>query len=86
LFTRQIHNRMYLTDVVWLTYFDRRGELKSGMVTIEIEFSSSNSSIKYLDVTYSDSEIRDAVEGNPKILRNIDSYMRNKLLKAEFNF
>jgi hypothetical protein len=60
-----MHDRMCLTDVVWLTY-NRRGELKSGMVTIEIEFSSSNSSIKYLDVTYCDSEIRNVVESNPK--------------------
>jgi hypothetical protein len=84
--TRQIHDKVCLTDAVWLTYSNRRGELKSGVVTIEIEFSSSDSIINYLNIEYSDSEIMEAVESNPKILRNIDSYLRNKLLKIEYNF
>jgi hypothetical protein len=72
--------------VVCLNYVGKNGKPSSGMVTIELEFSSSDSSINYLEVSYSDSEIEDLVESKPEVLRNIDSYLRNKLLKVEYNF
>ena len=58
---------------------------KSGMITIEFEYSSSHLAINYLDVAFSDDDLRKHVEGNPRVLRNIDSYLRNRLLYQEYN-
>lgn len=52
---------------------------------MEIEFSMSDLSINYLDVEYSDRKLMELVESKPQILRNIDAYLRNKLLKVEYN-
>lgn len=58
---------------------------KSGMITIEFEYSSSHLTLNYLDVEFSDNDLRKHVECNPRVLRNIDSYLRNKLLYQEYN-
>jgi hypothetical protein len=76
---------LHFADIISIRYRDD-GLIKSGIITIDIEFSPSNLSINYLDVQYSDPILGQKVEDNPNILRNIDSYLRNKLLKLEYNF
>jgi len=58
---------------------------RSGMITIEFEYSSTLLTINYHDVEFSDNDLRKHVEGNPRVLRNIDSYLRNRLLYQEYN-
>jgi hypothetical protein len=41
--------------------------------------------IEYLDVQYSDTQLERQVESSPQVLKNIDAYLRNKLLKLEYN-
>ncbi len=74
-----------MTDIMFLKYLVE-GITHSGMLTVEFEYSSSRCTINYLDVHFSDPEIRQQVEGNRYVLRNIDSYLRNKLLNQEYNF
>jgi hypothetical protein len=73
-----------MTDVVFLRYMSE-GIIQSGTLAIEFEYSSSLCSINYLDIQYSDPQVRKHVEGNPNVLRNIDSYLRNNLLYQEYN-
>ena len=60
------------------------GIIHSGTLAIEFEYSSSHCSINYLDVQYGDPQMRKHVEGNPNVLRNIDSHLRNNLLYQEY--
>jgi hypothetical protein len=73
-----------MTEMVFLKYVVD-AVTKSGMITIEFEYSSSRLTINYLDVEFSDNDLRKHVEGNPRVLRNIDSYLRNNLLYQEYN-
>ena len=73
-----------MTDLVFLRYMSE-GITHSGMLTVEFEYSSSLCSINYLDVQYSDPQMRKHVEGNPNVLRNIDSHLRNNLLYQEYS-
>lgn len=56
----------------------------SGILTIEFEYYSSDGSIKYRDMHYSDPRLIKHIEGNPRVMRNIDSYLRKNLLEAEY--
>ena len=73
-----------MTDFVFLRYMSE-GIMHSGMLTVEFEYSSSLCSINYLDVEYSDPQMRKHVEENPNVLRNIDSHLRNNLLFQEYS-
>lgn len=73
------------TDIVSLTYLDQKGVTRSGIITIELQFAPSTLSIDYIDVHYSDAQLEKQIESNPNVLRNIDSYLRNKLLKLQYN-
>jgi hypothetical protein len=73
-----------VTDPVFLRYMSE-GIMHSGMLTVEFEYSSSLCSINYLDVEYSDPQMRKHVEENPNVLRNIDSHLRNNLLFQEYS-
>ena len=73
-----------MTEIVFLKYV-ADAVTKSGMITIEFEYSPCHLTINYLDVEFSDNDLRKHVEGNPRVLRNIDSYLRNKLLYQEYN-
>ena len=73
-----------MTDVVFLRYMSE-GIIHSGTLAIEFEYSSSHCSINYLDVQYGDPQMRKHVEGNPNVLRNIDSHLRNNLLYQEYS-
>ena len=80
-----INNDMIcMTDIVFLRYMSE-GIIHSGTVAIEFEYSSSHCSINYLDVQYGDPQMRKHVEGNPNVLRNIDSHLRNNLLYKEYS-
>ena len=82
---RKANSLIRLTDMIFLRYA-LEGESKTGTITVELEYSSSSCSINYINVHYSDPELTKHVEGNPRVLRNIDSYLRTKLLKLEHNF
>ena len=56
----------------------------SGILTIEFEYYSSDGSIKYHDMRYSDPRLIKHIEGNPRVMKNIDSYLRKNLLEAEY--
>jgi hypothetical protein len=73
-----------MTETVFLKYVVD-AVAKSGMLTIEFEYSSSHLTINYVDVEFSDNDLRKHVECNLRVLRNIDSYLRNKLLYQEYN-
>ena len=77
-------DKICMTDIVFLRYLSD-GIIHSGTLAIEFEYSSSHCSINYLDVIYSDPQMRKYVEGNPNVLRNIDSYLRNNLLYQEYS-
>jgi len=59
--------------------------VQHGSISIQIEFSPADLYINYLDVQYSDKQLQQVVESNPHALRNIDSYLRNRLLKLQYN-
>jgi hypothetical protein len=73
-----------LTDIVFLKYVSE-GKSNTGTITLKFEYNSDNEKINYLDIQYSDRILEKHVEFNPHVLRNIDSYLRSKLLKEEFN-
>ena len=75
------HDRIRLKEVAFLKYADS----KDGNICIEFEYISSDSSINYLEVSYSHPDMEKYVEVNTNVLRNIDAYLRNKLLQREFN-
>ena len=58
----------------------------SGILTIEFEYYSSDGSIKYHDMRYSDPRLIKHIEGNPRVMKNIDSYLRKSLLESEYGF
>jgi hypothetical protein len=82
--SRNNSNTICMTEIVFLKYVVD-AITKSGMVNIEFEYSSNDCTINYLDVEFSDHDLRKHVEDNPRVLRNIDSYLRNKLLYQEYN-
>jgi hypothetical protein len=61
-------------------------QIISGILTIEFDYDSSDGSIKYRDMRYSDPRLIKHIEGNPRVMKNIDSYLRNNLLEAEYGF
>ena len=61
-------------------------QIISGILTIEFEYYSSDGSIKYRDMHYSDPRLIKHIEGNPRVMKNIDSYLRKNLLEAEYGF
>ena len=73
-----------ITDLVFLRYMSE-GFMHSGMLTVDFEYSSSLCSINYLDVEYSDPQMRKHVEENPNVLRSIDSHLKNNLLFQEYS-
>ena len=61
-------------------------ELISGILTLEFDYYSFDGSIKYRDIQYTDSRLIKHIEGNPIVMKNIDSYLRKNLLESEFGF
>ena len=58
----------------------------AGILTIDFEYYSSDGSIKYHDMHYSDPRLIKHIEGNPRVMKNIDSYLRKSLLESEYGF
>ena len=73
-----------LTEIILLKYSVRE-KSKTGTIVVDFEYSPDECLVNYTNINYSDDEMVKYVEGNPKVLRNIDSYLRNKLVKFEFN-
>jgi hypothetical protein len=73
-----------LTEIILLKYSVRE-KSKTGTIVVDFEYSPDECLVNYTNINYSDDEMVKYVEGNPKVLRNIDSYLRNKLLKFEYN-
>ena len=73
------------TDIISIKYVDDNGATKSGIITVELEYSPSNLVTKYRNITYSDPDMEKHVENNPSVLRNIDSYVRNKMLISQYH-
>jgi hypothetical protein len=71
-------------DVVALSFKDNN-ELLSAFVTLEYMYNTRSGSIKYVDIQYSDRRLEKHIEQNPNVIRNVDSYLRNKLLKLEYD-
>jgi hypothetical protein len=61
-------------------------DLISGILTIEFDYYSFDGSIKYRDIQYTDSRLIKHIEGNPAVMKNIDSYLRKNLLESEYGF
>ncbi|HXW12640.1 MAG TPA: hypothetical protein VD694_07760 [Nitrososphaeraceae archaeon] len=61
-------------------------QIISGILTIEFEYDSSDGRIKYRDMRYSDPRLIKHIEGNPRVMKNIDSFLRKNLLEAEYGF
>ncbi len=70
--------------IVFVSYMSE-GIMHSGTLAVEFEYSSNLCSINYLDVQFSDPQMRKHVEENPNVLRNIDSHLRNNMLYQEYN-
>lgn len=58
----------------------------SGFLSMEFDYYSYDGSIKYRDMRYSDRRLIKYIEGNPRVMKNIDSYLRKNLLESEYGF
>ena len=76
--------RIALTDFVFLKC-KLNGEIRTGSITLDYEYDPEQNTLYYHEVRYSDSYLEAHVESNPQVLKNVDSYVRNRLLKREFN-
>ena len=56
----------------------------SGILTVEFDYYSVDGSIKYHDLNYSNPRLIKHIEGNPRVMKNIDSYLRKNLLESEY--
>ncbi|WP_148681078.1 hypothetical protein [Candidatus Nitrososphaera gargensis] len=48
-------------------------------VIIDYEYYPSNDTLNYVDVRYTNNKLKSKVEGDPTMMRNIDSYLRRLL-------
>lgn len=71
-------------DVVALSFKDNN-EILSAFITLEYTYNTRSGSIKYVDITYSDRRLEKHIEQNPNVIRNVDSYLKNKMLKLEYD-
>ena len=64
--------------------FPSEGKILSGFITIEYIYNSKKLTITYSDIKYSDNRMEDYLEQNPDVIKNIDSYLKNKMIESEF--
>lgn len=57
--------------------FRLNGEVSQ--VIIDFEYYPSDDTLNYVDVRYTHSELKSKVEGDPAMMRKIDSYLRRLL-------
>ena len=64
--------------------FPSQGRILSGFITIEYNYNPENVTISYSNIKYSDKRMEIYLEKNPNVIKNIDSYLKNKMLESEF--
>ena len=75
-------NTINLYDLIAIK-FPGEGEILSGFITIKYRYNPNNGIITYSDIKYSDKRMEKYLEDNPNVIRNIDSYLKNKMLESE---
>ena len=75
-------NTIKLYDLIAIK-FPGEGEILSGFITIKYRYNPNNGIITYSDIKYSDKRMEKYLEDNPNVIRNIDSYLKNKMLESE---
>ena len=84
--TAKLHsNTIKLYDLIAIK-FPSEGLILSGFITIKYRYNSKNGIITYSDIKYSDKRMEKYLEDNPNVIRNIDSYLKNKMLQSELKF
>lgn len=76
-------NSIKLYDLIALK-FPCEGRILSGFITIEYKYNPQKITINYSNIKYSDKRMEAYLEKNPTVIRNIDSYLKNKMLESEF--
>ena len=56
----------------------------SGILSIELDYYQYDGNIKYRDIHYSNPRLIKHIEGNPRVMKNIDAYLRKNLLESEY--
>lgn len=64
--------------------FPSNGKILSGFITIEYIYNSKKLTITYSNIKYSDNRMENYLEQNPNVIKNIDSYLKNKMIESEF--
>jgi hypothetical protein len=75
-------NSLKLYDLIAIK-FPSNGNTLSGFITIVYRYNLKNGIITYSDIKYSDERMEKYLEENPNVIRNIDSYLKNKMLELE---
>src|SRR5688572_10977189 len=76
-------NSIKLYDLIAIK-FPSEGKILSGFITIEYKYNPQKITITYSNIKYSDKRMEAYLEKNPTVIRNIDSYLKNKMLESEF--
>ncbi|HEX7258933.1 MAG TPA: hypothetical protein VF242_12825 [Nitrososphaeraceae archaeon] len=76
-------NSIKLYDLIAIK-FPSEGKILSGFITIEYKYNPQKVTITYSNVKYSDKRMEAYLEKNPNVIRNIDSFLKNKMLESEF--
>ena len=76
-------NSIKLYDLIAIK-FPSEGKILSGFVTIEYKYNPQKVTITYSNIKYSDKRMEAYLEKNPNVIRNIDSFLKNKMLESEF--
>ena len=76
-------NSIKLYDLIAIK-FPSGGKILSGFITIEYRYNPQKVTITYSNVKYSDKRMEAYLEKNPNVIRNIDSFLKNKMLETEF--
>jgi hypothetical protein len=75
-------NFLKLYDLIAIK-FPSDGHILSGFITIAYRYNLKNGIITYSDIRYSDKRMEKYLEENPNVIRNIDSFLKNKMLESE---
>jgi hypothetical protein len=78
-------NSLKLYDLIAIK-FPSNGNILSGFITIVYRYNLKNGIITYSDIKYSDERMEKYLEENPNVIRNIDSYLKNKMLESELKY
>ena len=76
-------NSIKLYDLIAIK-FPSGGKILSGFITIEYKYNPQKVTITYSNIKYSDKRMEAYLEKNPNVIRNIDSFLKNKMLESEF--